>query len=193
MTIVAAYKTKDGIWFGADTQASDEVECYASGPSKILQRDGFTIASSGSYRVMNILRHCFKFPIHNKNIDDDGYMVSVWVDALMDTLEARGARGKDDGGVAMGGRAIVAYGKNLYVIQGDFSLLVPSNNYIALGSGSSFSLGAMYALDGYTPGDIVVTKAVEAAMRHAPTCGGTCETVFHPYPPSSKPKSLKER
>lgn len=76
--------------------------------------------------------------------------------------------------------------RQTYIIDGEFLIGIAGRlfeiscdgavfehrHYAAIGSGAGVALGALWMLRGDDNGDAIVRLAVEAAIAHAPACGG---------------------
>jgi len=183
MTIIAAYRGPDGVYMAGDSMAADANDTIYVCDPKVFAFSGFTIGYAGSFRLGQILNHCFNPPPHNPILDDSTYMFSVWLENLRETLDSYGLLKTENGvdGVGEDGSALVAYRDNLYHIQEDLSILKVSQPFSAIGVGMSYAIGAMHALHG-TPGmssEDILSKAMSAAVNHCPRCGGTITMIKH--------------
>lgn len=196
MTIVAAYKGPDGIYLGGDSLASDSSDSIYTSEPKVFSFKGFCIGYAGSFRFGQILGHCFLPPEHDPSLDDSTYMFVVWIEALRDTLSNFGHLKCEDGvdSIASEGAAIVVYRDSIYYVQEDLSLLKSASPYAAIGSGMSYALGAMNALeDSKLPGEDILRKSIEIAIKFSPRCGGDITILKHDPSSEAPPKKPRGR
>lgn len=90
---------------------------------------------------------------------------------------------QDDNGKAKGGMFLLGYQDKLFVVQSDYSVLRPSNGYIAVGSGRQAAHGCLYAYNTFDEiNDIYdeqqkIVRSIEAASKHTTSVGGAIHTI----------------
>jgi len=86
----------------------------------------------------------------------------TFVDAVRDCLSKGGFAEKKDQ-VEKGGDFLVGYKHWLYQICSDFQIVRSLNGMLAIGSGASFALGALFAMSESVPTVFKIEKALDAA------------------------------
>lgn len=178
MTIVAAVKTKDGIWLGADCQGTDATEKIILKNPKVFQKGGFTFAFSGSYRFGQVLQYVFQPPERMVAEPAETYLLTRWMDALRQCLNDAGLLKVENSlQDAPDCFALVAYEDFIFMIQEDLSVLFPADPFVASGSGSAYAIGALNAAP--VLGRKALERAIRAAIKSNPGCGGEPLIVRH--------------
>jgi ATP-dependent protease HslVU (ClpYQ) peptidase subunit len=167
MTCVIGLEHEGKIWLGADSAASrdDEISCRAD--SKVFQSGDFLFGFSGSFRIGQLLRYAFK-PPKQYNKPDMEYMVVDFIDSLRLLLDEKGTLLKESASDHHDSEIIVGFRRKLYLIESDFNISIPFENYVASGSGSAFALGALSVLDNMptiSPA-LKIESALKASAQH---------------------------
>lgn len=182
MTIIAAFKGPDGLFIGGDSLAADSNASVYMEDQKVFGFNGFSFGYAGSFRFGQVLNHCFCPPPHDPRLDDQTYMVSVWVENLRETLQTYGVLKSESGvdEIGDGGLGLIIYRDQIYMLQGDLSIIRLATPYGAIGVGESFAVGAMYALmDSELGAKDILEKGLQAAVRHCPRCGDPITIIKH--------------
>lgn len=136
MTCIVGISYGENLIFGCDSAASSSHDIKTVTASKIFLIDDFLFGVAGSFRVMDIIRYQFILPkIVKKNFNLDAYMRNEFVDELSNIIDN-----------TEGVEILVGHNKRLFVIQSDWSVLEPSANYTAIGSGAMVALGSLHSL-----------------------------------------------
>ena len=180
MTVIAAAKDELAAYIASDSHGSSGGVHLETG-SKIIKKNNYYIGFTCSYRVADIINEATTFPSRIKNIKD----LRKFRDELKKLLLEDGCEetAKEEETISHPiGLVIVAEG-NLYSMDSDYQIH-EHKEYIAVGSGREFALGAMRSMLRFTgdPEDSV-QAAVEAAIFHCSGCGGNIH-----YEESTKPK-----
>ena len=194
MTIIAVFKGPDGIFIGGDSMAADPDDTVYIADAKVFEFNGFTIGYAGSFRFGQVLQNTFHPPPHNPKLDDTTYMFSIWLETLRETLDSYGMLKTENGIDTIGedGSALVVYRDNIYYIQEDLSVLRSGTPFAAIGVGMSYAIGALSALqDQGLPGELTLQKALDAAIKFSPRCGG--QTTIIKHDPTTEVKYRKPR
>lgn len=132
------------IYVGGDSVGIDACtfECSTRSDRKVFVTDSedVIIGFSGSFRTGQLMRYSFTVPEQSAKKDDMAYMVTDFVDAIRSLQKDKGVTSKEhDTGL------LVGFNGKLYVIESDFNVTSPLQNYAASGIGSQAALGAMHA------------------------------------------------
>jgi hypothetical protein len=95
----------------------------------------------------------------------------VFADEWVSWARGRGHGGSDGNHLWLDGAWILARPGELVQVGADGALVVPAEGYVAIGSGASVAVGALYALR-HEPVAKQVRAAIEAAIAHGHGCGG---------------------
>lgn len=173
MTCIVGF-CKDGeMYMGSDSLGSNaNGGCNIYDNPKIFYKpSGFLYGCTTSYRMIQLLEHCFKEP-ENNNSSDFNYMSTNYSFSILDLFE-KSRFAKNESNVLIGGNYLLAYKGNLYEIQCDFSIMKCSDNYAAVGSGEQLAQASIYAqLEAYKDMKMdydpfeVIHVALQAAERY---------------------------
>jgi ATP-dependent protease HslVU (ClpYQ) peptidase subunit len=188
MTCVVGIKTASGVILAADSLGSGNGIKQEFSTAKLIRitadsrQDGvfagevpIIIGYTHSFRMGNIIKHCFKPPDITSSIDD--YLVSKFIPELMRCFEQEGFA-REDNKVKSGGEFLLGIAGRLFTVQSDYSVLEPEEGYTAIGSGQEIALGALFAYEDCNVEERdTALGAVSAASKFSTTVGGTVHTV----------------
>ena len=100
---------------------------------KIFKRDDLAFGYTSSFRMGQILEYA-KISKDLPNWKEEKNVYTSFVDWAKTAMKDGGYL-QEDKGVAKGGNFIFYNGKTLYEVQNDFSILVPEDGLLAVGSG----------------------------------------------------------
>lgn len=174
MSCVVGLKSDKGIIMGADSAALMGNYIMSSYKEKIFIKDNFVYGACGLVRQSQVLRCYFSEPPIAVGQDIESYLVGPYSVALGDCLRECGLLEKPlqaDPGEASkytGVEFAIALGGQLFTITQDLAV-IPIDDYIALGSGGEYAMGAMHALE-----DVEIypkhrlLRALQASASHSP-------------------------
>jgi len=147
---------------GADSCASDENCSYViSQNTKIFQKDEMFIGCANSFRIINIIEHCFTPSVIPSKMTAGKYIVSSFVPELRQTLEDQKI---DVSSEDMGLNLLVGIQNCIFEIQNDFSVITMPAYGASIGSGSDVARGSLFtSWNMPMTGSERVLKALEAA------------------------------
>ena len=168
MTCIVGIEDKGDIYIGADSAGIDIDSlsiCTRADEKVFITESGeFIIGFSGSFRVGQLMRYAIDLPEQSQKKDDMAYMVTDFVDAIRFAQHNRGSLKKESELEELPAALLVGYKSKLYVIENDFQVGLPIENYAAVGCGAQIALGAMYALKN---SNISPTNKLEIALMAA--------------------------
>jgi ATP-dependent protease HslVU (ClpYQ) peptidase subunit len=175
MTVVAAVKHEHGILMGGDTAScgTGTYNLYARG--KVVRiNDRLLIGSCGLARLNTLLHYKFKAPPHARRLSDDAYVAGPLTDKLFALVKSeKHLSGTEND--AMEGHLLVAYKHELYLLDGGFAVLQPTEPFAAIGSGEAHALASLHTTaDLPMPPHERLTRALRAAARYT-------STVYEPF------------
>lgn len=170
MTCIVAIKNKNKIYIGSDSLGtnSDTLQRTVRKDEKIFIKEDMIFGFCGSFRMGQIIRYSLIIPTRPENIDDMEYLVDHFIPALMECYEEKGFLKKPEGEEHFGGQFLLGYRGNIYDIQEDFQVAIPSLNYETCGCGQDMARGALYAsfiLDKTLTPEKRITIALNAATQ----------------------------
>lgn len=196
MTTIVAIQGDGFAMICCDSRISDvdnsgyisQVSTLREGTSKVALNGKYLLGAAGDLRAINILHHAFTPPpppagIKGKKLDQ--FFTVKFIPALRECFESQGYATPDkDEKMHMAEHdslVIVAVCGNIYVVDGDYSWLSDTSGVYALGSGSSYALGALTALMPKTALTVqaakkTALKAMSIASRFDPHTGSPFHT-----------------
>lgn len=179
--IVGLVDKKAGITvMGGDSAGAENYEITSRKDPKVFMNGPFLIGGSGSFREVQVLRHVFEPPfIGTDNVYS--YMVRDFIEAMRVCMSNAGATMREDGADRMRGDFLVAYGDQLFFIDGDFQVGEFDSDYAAVGVGREYAMGSLFSTSKKKSAVSRVGKALDAAVEFN---GGvrppfTIETLLH--------------
>lgn len=166
MTCIIGLKEQNKIWIGADSATSDGYEIRTLNEDKVFRVNEFLFGFAGSPRISQIIQHHLAISQTNKFLDNKTFLIKVLIEDIRVTLETYGI--DKDSSDLLHSVCIVGYRSELYSIYSDFQLHGVADNVLAVGSGSSYALGAMHVLKELEPRKRIL-KALNASAYFATT------------------------
>ena len=172
MTCIVGIVDKGVVYVGGDSAGVDmnDLSIIVRADEKVFITDPpeFVMGFCGSFRVGQLLRYALITPEQSIKKDDMSYMVTDFVDAVRTVQRDKGSLHRENDIENLEAGFIVGYKSKLYVIEADFQVLQPVNNYVAIGTGAHIALGAMYATkDSRLKPEERVRIALEAAVEYS--------------------------
>jgi len=157
MTCIIGLIDKEGVYIGGDSAAisADDLSFNIRTDEKVFVKGDFIFGYSSSFRMGQLLRYKLKIPAHIKGMDTTQYMVTLFIDAVKRCFDDNDFDVED-------GSFVVGYKGKLYVIMSDYQVAQAKENFISLGCGEHFAMGAMYASTEKDP-----IKKIEIALSAA--------------------------
>lgn len=147
MTCIAAYvDKKKNIWMGGDSIAFSSYEYSLIAQPKVFLKNNMIIGYTSSFRMGQILQYDFDIPKHSSELSDNRYMVSVFIDKVIQTFEKK-KYSKINNNQATGGIFLIGYNQKLYRVDSDFQVTEMLGNYNSVGCGEDFAKGAFWMID----------------------------------------------
>jgi ATP-dependent protease HslVU (ClpYQ) peptidase subunit len=172
MTCIVALEQDGVIYVGADSAGVNVNTldiCSRADEKVFLTEAGDMIMGfCGSFRIGQLLRYALQVPPQKVGQDDMAYMVTDFIDAVRTMQKDKGSMKKENELEEHESAFIVGYAGKLYVIEQDFQVGRPHENYAAVGCGQPIAVGAMYATRNTTmsPEDRI-TLALQAAVEYS--------------------------
>jgi len=180
MTCIVGLVENGTIYMGADSAGVefDSLAIVCRADEKIFIHDSgdFIMGFCGSFRVGQLLRYALNPPDQGARKEDMAYMVTDFVDAVRQIQREKGAITKENELEEINSSFIVGYNGSIYVIESDFQVGRPIENYASVGCGSQIAFGAMYATkNALMPPKERIELALSAAEQY---CAGV-RAPFH--------------
>jgi len=172
MTCIVGLKHNDKIYIGGDSLGSNtNFQKTVRVDEKVFVKDEMIFGFTSSFRMGQIIRYAFDIPARMEGVEDMEYLVRTFIPSLIECYKEHGFLPKDDEDHSvLGGIFLLGYKSQLYQIDTDFQVGIPSLDYDACGCGDDLALGSMFTserLDKKLTPDKRITMALEAASAHS--------------------------
>lgn len=165
MTCIVAIKSNKGVMMGADSCGCAGHRASSVRTPKVSVVGEYLIGYTTSFRMGQILHYAMSTKKHNPKDDLFLHLVKVLIPEVRESLKAGGWLHIKENQES-GGEFLLAHERRLFVVQTDFSVLEYEDDYVAVGCGEEWAVGALYALRGTKmPHKRMLTTALEAASR----------------------------
>ena len=184
MTTLAAIQGDGFAVIGGDSQSSDGDGFTQLLPhGKIFENNGIVFGGAGDVRGINILQHDWSAPKLGRSNPDKFITRSLIPSMRRAFVEAGYEINKSDSSVINNNIWIVIIDCNVYRIDEDYSWEKCVDNIYVAGSGESFALGALTALDASSAHDVeeaeeIIREAIRIAIKWDAFSGGDITTVI---------------
>jgi 20S proteasome alpha/beta subunit len=168
---------------------ASQITTLGSNTAKIAENGKYLLGAAGDMRAINILHHAFVPPVvpagtTGKKLDN--FITTRYVPALRECFEKQGYASPDNDSATHiaehGSTVLTVVGGTIYVVDGDYSWTSDINGLYALGTGSSYALGALQVLCSSKNMTVAqakknALKAIAVAAKYDPYTG----SPFHCY------------
>ena len=170
---------------------ASQITTLGPGSCKVAKNGKYLLGAAGDMRAINILHHAFQPPVPppgTKGPKLDQFMTTKFIPALRTCFEVQGyAAPETDTSSHIAEHAstiLVVIDGCIYVVDGDYSWTSDNSRVYALGTGSSYALGAMSAIMSNkseikpTQAKTMTLKALKIASTFDPYTGGPFVTFM---------------
>ncbi len=163
MTCIVGLVDQGRVYIGGDSASCSGWELTVRNDGKVFRNGPFLMGFTSSWRMGQLLRYAFRPPLHDPELDDFAYLVTVFVNAVRDCLKGGGyARRVNEEESA--GQFIIGYRGRIYCVDSDYQIGQPVDPWAAVGCGAAYALGALFASEGREARERVLL-ALRAAER----------------------------
>lgn len=160
-----------------------QITTLGAGTPKIASNGDYLLGAAGDVRAINILHHAFtppKPPVTATGKKLDQFITRQFIPALRACFEEQGyaapERDTSEHMAEHSSTILVVIHGTIYIIEGDYSWTSDTSGIYAIGTGSSYALGALQALLGtkkLTPqtAKTIANKALTVASKFDPYTG----------------------
>lgn len=164
-------RKEDCVYIGADSLASYWCSQAIFKNRKVFKakdNKNILMAICGDYRLQNLLsieEQLIEEVKELKNEVNFEHIIKYTIPKIMKITKDSGSATTKDGYTEINGSIIFAYKNQLYIIESNFQVLEPADDYIAGGSGDNFAVGVLSQNN--EKGTIErIKEALEAAEKH---------------------------
>ena len=163
MTCIAGIVNKGKVFIGGDSAACEHYDLRIRADSKVFKTGPFLMGFTTSFRLGQLLRHCFTPPELPENIAVDDFMVKIFIEEIRKCLKNGGYSQITDN-VEKGGTFLVGFKGRLFTIYGDFQVEETIDNFAAIGCGAPYAKAVLWHLrDKILPARKKLLLALKAA------------------------------
>jgi ATP-dependent protease HslVU (ClpYQ) peptidase subunit len=165
-----------------------QITTLGTGSSKVAQNGRYLLGAAGDVRAINILHHAFIPPVPSFVTSGpklDQFITQKFVPSLRECFESTGYAMPDNDAkdhiAEHSSQIVVAINGTIYIIDGDYSWTSDKAGIYAIGSGSSYALGALHALSNgkelpLPKAKTAINKALSVASKFDPYTGAPFQT-----------------
>jgi len=185
-----------------DSGMAYQITTLGAGTSKLATNGKYVLGAAGDVRAINILHHAFTPPTpaataYGKKLDQ--FITRQFVPSLRACFEEQGyalpERDSSEHIAEHQSQIIAIIHGTLYIVDGDYSWTSDTNGIYAIGTGSSYALGALQAITGgkkqlaIQQAKMAVNKALAVASRFDPYTGHPFQTFVQEFEGKKTTKS----
>ena len=199
MTTIVAIQGDNYCVVGTDSRVSSfdetglayQVTTLGTGSCKIAQKGRYLLGAAGDVRAINILHHAFSPPVPpfksgGEQLDD--FITTKFIPNLRNCFENTGYAIPDMADnkshiAEHSSTVLVAINGVVYIIDGDYSWTSDRTGIYAIGTGSSYALGAIFALSGgkemtLQKAKTVANKSLSITSKFDPYTGSPFQVFY---------------
>lgn len=165
-----------------------QITTLGTGTSKVASNGKYLLGAAGDVRAINLLHHVFTPPapvFSESGPKLDHFITQKFIPALRNCFENHGYAMPDndtkDHIAEHSSQIVVVINGTIYIIDGDYSWTSDKTGIYAIGSGSSYALGALHALSNgkelpLNKAKTSINKALSVASKFDPYTGAPFQT-----------------
>lgn len=146
MTCIVGIVEDGKVHIGGDSAGVSGLDLVVRKDKKVFRNGEYIFGFTSSFRMGQLLAFTFN-PPKNKGktkVDTYEFMVNTFIPELRKCLK-EGGYAETHNGAERGGIFLVGYQGRLFMIDSDYQVGEPVDNFAACGCGENIALGAMYA------------------------------------------------
>jgi ATP-dependent protease HslVU (ClpYQ) peptidase subunit len=167
-----------------------QITTLGTGTSKVAQNGRYLLGAAGDVRAINILHHVFippAPPFSEGGVKLDHFITQKFIPQLRNCFENTGYAMPDNDAkdhiAEHSSQILVVVNGTIYIIDGDYSWTSDKTGIYAIGTGSSYALGALYALSNgkemtMPKAKVAINKALSIASKFDPYTGAPFQTFI---------------
>ncbi len=167
MTVIAGLVHGGRVYIGGDSAGIANLDLTVRKDPKVFTLGEMVVGTSWNFRPAHLMAHAFKPPpLPRRSADLMRYMVVDFINALRAVHKEHGWVQTNSGRDAGDFNALVGVRGRLFTIHGDYQVGEARDGWDAIGCGSSYAQGAIYATPKMKP-EPRIRLALRAAERHS--------------------------
>ena len=145
MTCIVGLVEGGDVWVAGDSAGVAEWDMMVRADAKVFRNGPMIFGFTSSFRMGQLLRHALVVPAHDPALTDEGYLATVFIDAVRELLKSRGFAEKKNQQES-GGTFVLGYNGRVYSVHDDYQVCESRDGFLAVGCGKQIAHGALYAL-----------------------------------------------
>lgn len=162
MTCIAGIAQDNTVWIGGDSAGVAGLSLQIRQDPKVFIVENLIFGFTSSFRMGQLLNHCFVPPTHEENKSIEAYLCGPFVDAVRQCFKDGGYIYKNNERES-GGVFLLGYKGRLFYVDSDFQVGENKYGFHAIGCGADIALGAMSVLKNKP--ETRIKKALKAASQ----------------------------
>ena len=151
LTCIVGFVNKNKVYIGGDSAGIANLDVRTRSDTKVFRNEEFLFGCCGSFRMISLLKYDFVPPDNEYDIDDLEFCSTKVVNSIRTCFRDGGSMKVQDSVEGSQGSFLMGYRGQLYHVDEDFQVGTFYEPYAAVGCGSSYALGVMYALKNAAP------------------------------------------
>lgn len=149
MTCILGLVDSGKVWMGGDSASVGGYDIRTRNDTKVFVNGPYIMGFTSSFRMGQLLRFSLHVAHQDPDHTDEQHMMTTFIEAVRECLKSGGFT-KVESNQEEGGVFLVGYKGQLYTVDDDFQIGIPSTPFEACGCGEGYAIGAIAALIGHT-------------------------------------------
>lgn len=173
MTCIVAIKSKNKVYMGCDSASSSGDSITIRSNHKVFTSHNMIFGTCGSARQRQLLKYSLKLPPQNSKVEDMQYMCTTFISSVQKCFE-KGGFEMVQSKKRWGATFMVGYKGEIYCIESDYHIGIPSKKYHTIGSGTPWAMGSLFSLEQNQIGNSIekIKTSLAAAAEFSQTVSG---------------------
>lgn len=164
MTCIVGIVEDGDVWIGGDSAGVSGLDVTIRTDEKVWKTKHFVYGYTSSFRMGQLLRYKFDPTPWDGKGTIQKYMATTFMDQLRNTFKSGGYMANDNGRED-GGDFLVGHQGHLFAVYSDLQFGQSRDDYMSVGCGESYALGALHAMGPNPTPNAKIKKALEAAVH----------------------------
>lgn len=164
MTCIVGFRTPAGVWIGGDAAGCSGYDLQISASPKVFGNGSYLVGYTSSFRMGQLLQYSLALsPPPTDPADLFQHMATTFVNEVRDCFKLGGVAAKDKD-VEAGGTFLVGVRGRLFCVYQDYQVFESLSQFLAVGSGAPYALGALAALGATDAPNLKPAELVRRAL-----------------------------
>lgn len=154
MTCIVGVVDHGAVYLGGDSQLSAGWDKWFNKRSKVFRNGDLLVGCAGAPRLSQLLEFELQLPAQTTEKSFE-YLVKVLAEQARLLFSSRDFKWDNEGG-----QVLFGYRGGLYTLENDYSVIQYNDEYVAIGCGANFAMGALHATHRLPP-----KKRIKKALK----------------------------